>query len=108
MDVDTFEDFVKSHPSHIRRLLLECDLSDTSVKKVADSLYGTVGALSSGTDGGLSSGKGTFGYVWGDSLLSDILCRGKGHVPGSEDFQSSTRTELCGLFAPVTYLRLVI
>ena len=107
-DENTFKDFVKSQPLHIRRLLLECDLSDITARNVADLLYGKAGSLSSGTDGGLLSGKGTFGYAWGDSFLPDILCRGKGHVPGSEEFQSSTRTELCGLLASVTYLRLVI
>ena len=40
--------------------------------------------------------------------VDKLLPVGKGHVPGASLIMSSTRTELCGLFAAVTHLRLVV
>jgi ribonuclease HI len=52
---------------------------------------------------------GTFGFVWGvPNEVDKLLPVGKGHVPGASLIMSSTRTELCGLFAAVTHLRLVV
>ncbi len=65
--------------------------------------------LSGGTDGGLLNALGTFGFVWGDYTSGDEpLPIGKGHVPGDSLIMSSTRTELCGVFAALTHLRLVV
>jgi ribonuclease HI len=62
-----------------------------------------------GTDGGLLNGFGTFGYVWSDPNLDDeLLPFGRGHVPGASIIMSSTRTEMCGIFAALTHLRLVV
>jgi ribonuclease HI len=62
-----------------------------------------------GTDGGLLNGLGTFGYVWRDPNLDDeLLPIGMGHVPGASLIMPSTRTEMCGLFAALTHLRLVV
>jgi ribonuclease HI len=52
---------------------------------------------------------GTFGFVWGSpAAVDELLPVGKGHVPGESLIMSSTRTELCGLFAAITHLRLVV
>ena len=52
---------------------------------------------------------GTFGYVWGKpSAVDTLLPIGKGRVPGASLIMSSTRTEMCGLFAAITHLRLVV
>jgi ribonuclease HI len=45
--------------------------------------------------------------VWADSAASHTLMRGNGQVPGYSHGLSSTRSELCGIFAALTYLRLV-
>jgi hypothetical protein len=42
------------------------------------------------------------------NAVDTLLPVGKGHVPGASLIMSSTRTELCGLFAAVMHLRLVI
>jgi hypothetical protein len=62
-----------------------------------------------GTDGGLLNGLGTFVYVWSDSNQDDeLLPIDTGHVPGASLIMSSTRTEMCGLFAALTHLRLIV
>ena len=99
--------YVAQQPTHIQRMLRHCDLTD----KTAEMLVGLVYAgatLDSGTDGGLLNGLGTFGFVWGDPSTEAILAQGRGHVDGASCFMSSTRTELGGILAALTYLRLVI
>jgi ribonuclease HI len=62
-----------------------------------------------GTDSGLLNGLGTFGYLWSDpQLTGELLPFGMGHVPGASLIMSSTRTELCGIFATLTHLRLIV
>jgi hypothetical protein len=62
-----------------------------------------------GTDGGLLNGLGTFGCVWSDpQLKGELLPFGMGHVPGASLVMSSTRTEMCGIFASLTHLTLII
>jgi hypothetical protein len=62
-----------------------------------------------GTDGGLLNGLGTFGYVWSVPQLDGALLPfGMGHVPGASLIMSSTRTEMCGIFAALTHLRLIV
>jgi hypothetical protein len=52
---------------------------------------------------------GTFGFVWGNPRAVDkLLPIGKGHIPGASLIMSSTRMELCGIFAAITHLRLVV
>jgi hypothetical protein len=62
---------------------------------------------SSGWDGGLLNGLGTFGYVWANYSGSEIIVMGKGQVPGHTHGMSSTRTELCVIFAALLYLQMV-
>ena len=47
-------------------------------------------------------------YAWGDPVSQASIVLGWGHVPGSPTSMSSTRAELCGIFAAITHLRLVI
>jgi hypothetical protein len=63
-------------------------------------------SLSGGTNGGLLNGLGTFGFVWANYSSSQILMNGKGQVPGHTYGMSSTRTELYGILAALTYLNL--
>jgi hypothetical protein len=61
-----------------------------------------------GTDGGLLNGLGTFGYVWSDpQLKGELLPFGMG-VPGASLIMSSTRSEMCEIFAALTHLRLIV
>jgi hypothetical protein len=61
-----FSEYVAQQPHHVRRILRECDLSETATQKLL-SLICSPGSFSGGTDGGLLNGLGTFGYVWGGS-----------------------------------------
>jgi hypothetical protein len=61
-----------------------------------------------GTDGGLLNGEGTFGNLWAHPDDTTALVSGNGAVPGNPISMSSTRTELCSLFAALTHLRLII
>jgi hypothetical protein len=55
------------------------------------------------------NGLGTFGYVWIDpQLTGELLPFGMGHVPGASLIMFSTRTEMCGIFAALTHLRLIV
>ena len=105
----SFSEYVAQQPHHVRRLFRDCDLSESATQKVV-SLICSPGAFYGGTDGGLLNELGTFGFVWGTSRteVDKLLPVGKGHVPGASLIMSSTRTELCGLFAAVTHLRLVV
>lgn len=49
---------------------------------------------------------GTFGFVWSDG--NTLFASGKGHTTGGGDSTSSTRAELSGILAALTYLRLVL
>jgi ribonuclease HI len=105
----SFAEYVAQQPNHVRRLLSKCDLSETVTLKLVSLICSPGTTLSGGTDGGLLNGLGTFGFVWGKSTAVDeLLPVGEGHVPGASLIMSSTRTELCGLFAAITHLRLVV
>ena len=95
-----------TQPQHILSTLEHCDLSDNAAGLVADRIYSRT-PLEAGTDGGLLAGIGTFGFAWSNSRSHSILATGKGIVPGESHQTSSTRTELCGILASLTYLRLV-
>jgi hypothetical protein len=41
-------------------------------------------------------------------LNGELLPFGMGHVPGASLIMSSTRTEMCGIFAALTHLRLIV
>jgi hypothetical protein len=104
----SFSEYVSQQPAHLKRLLRDCDLSEIASQKLV-SLIRSPGSFCGGTDGGLLDGLGTFGFVWGKSSVDDeLLPSGKGHVPGASIIMSSTRTELCGLFAAITHLRLAV
>ena len=87
-------------------MLQYSDLSDAAAAAVARQLDSDA-SLSGGTDGGLLNGRGTFGFVWADYPSSSILVKGKGQVPGHTHGMSSTRAELCGIYAALVYLNLV-
>jgi hypothetical protein len=62
-----------------------------------------------GTDGGMKDDLGTFGFAWASSGANkQQFGQGKGRVPGTYLIMSSTRAELGGVFAALTYLRLII
>lgn len=65
-------------------------------------------SLFGGTDGDLLNGLGTFCFLWGSPELDNLILSGKGRVPGSSLIMSSKRKELCGIFAAMTYLWLVV
>ena len=104
-DPATFAEFVARQPSHISQLLQYSDVSEEGAQRMADVLQSS-GSLKCGTDGGALAGEGTFGFVW--AAARQFLADGCGRVPGRPYIMSSTRTELCGLLAAITYLRLVI
>ena len=101
----TFAEFVAAQEPHIADILLLSDLSDDMARSVSE-LVG-IPDLCSATDGGLMNGGGTFGFLWGSEDCNKIRRTGSGHVPGNAVTMSSTRAELCGIFASLTYLRLV-
>ena len=91
---------------YIARLLQQVDLSDDAALRLALQIF--LLSLNCSSDGGLIHNLGTFGYVWGDPASRSSLVLGRGHVPGSLSSMSSTRTELCGILAALTHLRLAI
>jgi hypothetical protein len=103
----SFVDFVNSQPVHIQLLLGAADLTDNTVAIVANRVF-TAEHLACGSDGGMLNGHGTFGFVWADCSSTDALISCRGQVPGHMIGMSSTRTELCGIFAAMCYVQLVI
>jgi ribonuclease HI len=91
-------------PAHISSMLKHCDLSDDSALATMDAMY--AGNLDIGSDGGMVDLQGTFGFVIGNSFLATTIATGGGNVPGAPVIMSSTRAELCGMFAAVTYVQL--
>jgi hypothetical protein len=107
-EATSFSEYVAQQPHHIKRLLRQCDLSEITTLKLV-SLINSKGLFYGGTDGGLLNELGTFGFVWGKpSGIDKLFSIGKGRVPGAPFIMSSTRAEMCGLFAAVTHLRLVV
>ena len=102
----SFEAYASSHEDHICNILQHTDLSDARAEVVAAQIHAET-PLFGGTDGGLMEGQGTFGFVWADNSRSKIMAKGKGHVPGHTHGMSSTRAELCGIFAALFYVQLV-
>ena len=96
----TFEEFVMCQETHIQLLLQHSDLSDGTAARIAQRLQ-EAKPMDCGTDGGLPYGIGTFGYAWADPETRTTLATGKGIVPGYKKGMSSTRAELCGIFAAV-------
>jgi hypothetical protein len=76
-----------------------CDLSEDMALSTARTLYES--NIDVDSDGGMINLEGSFGFQ-----LGSMLMKGKGL--GSTVIMSSTRVELCGIFAVVTYLHLVI
>ena len=106
-EAQTFAEYVAAQPQHIRRILIDCDLSATTASTMVEKLY-ECDTISIGTDGGLLAKIGTFGYVFGDQMSMDSWATGKGYVNGAVSNMSSTRAELAGIFAALTHIRLVV
>jgi len=104
---NTFAEYVAAQAHHIRQTLANCDLSSTSAETTIEKLY-ECDRLSIGTDGGLLDKIGTFGFVFGDPASLDTWATGNGYATGANNNMSSTRTELAGVFAALTYLRLIV
>ena len=102
----SFDEFVSNQEEYILQTMAYSDQSDETALRIVQQLY-QARRIVAGTDGGLLNGDGTFGYVWADPETREILARGQGNVPGQPVSMSSTRTELCGLFAALTHIRLV-
>ena len=102
----TFRNYVVHQEPHIARLLHHADLSDAAALQLANQISAC--SIDCGSDGGLLHDLGTFGYIWGDEASQSSVGLGRGQVPGSPISMSSTRTELCGILASLTHLRLVI
>jgi hypothetical protein len=77
-----FSEYVATQPGHIRRLLRDCDLTDSGASTLVEAIYSTK-SLFGGTDGGLLNGLGTFGFLWGSPELDNLILSGKGRVSGS-------------------------
>ena len=105
-NIHNFASFVQNQAPHIQSILQHSDLSDNSALLIANHIRQSL-PLSCGSDGGIPQGRGTFGFVWADPTTSSILGKGNGVVPGYSEGMSSTRAKLCGIFAALTYLRLV-
>ena len=103
----SFSDYIHLQPPHVQRLLQQCDVSDDTVRALVDLLYEGKD-VDGATDGGLADSVGTFGFVCGDACSMTILSKGCGQVEGGSTFMSSTRTELAGMLALATYLRLAV
>ena len=103
----SFVEFVHQQPAHIVKLLRYCDLSDATAQAIATQIL-EARKLEGASDGGLKSDRGTFGFVWANPSAKAILADAMGTVPGNKDVLSSTRSELCGYLAAITYVRLVI
>jgi hypothetical protein len=115
VEATSLSEYVAQQPKHVRRILSDvrrilsdCDITETATQKLV-SLLRSPGPVYGGTDGGLLNGLGTFGFVWGNISEANALYPiGKGHVPGAPLIMSSTRTEIAGLFAAITHLHLVV
>ena len=105
-DAQSFQAYVASQATYIRTILKNADLSDKSAAAVAATVN-SANPLHCGSDGGLLNGIGTFGFVWANSSSQEVIASGKGYVPGHTIGMSSTRAELCGIFAALIYLELV-
>jgi len=103
----TFAEYVAAQPEHVQRILENCDLSTATAQTTAEKVY-ECGNISIGTDGGLLDEIGTFGYVFGDHESTETYATGKGYVNGASSNMSSTRAELAGVFAALTYMRLIL
>ena len=103
----SFEASVQCQLEHIWKTLAYADLLEESTQRVVAQIYGQR-RLAAGTDGGLLNRYGTFGYVWANPEDREVLTSSCGEVPGQGVSMSSTRTELCSLFAALTYMRLTI
>ena len=105
-DCGLFAAFIQTQEAHIRNLLQHIDLSDTTAAVMVSNIL-TSAPMNCGSDGGLLNDRGTFGYVWANRSTQDILASGNGNVPGHNIGMSSTRTELCGVYAALCYVQLV-
>ena len=83
------------------------DLWDKMAHLVSETVYSSQ-HLHTGMDGRLLNGVGTFGFIWGSPSTRTVIATGKGHVPSDEHNISLACTELCGIFASLTYLRLIV
>ena len=102
-----FSDYVDRQPPHIRKLLADCDKSEDACQALLQCLLHNR-FITGGSDGGLKDFDGTFGFAWGDYQTQMIYASGSGWVPGLKHTMSSTRTELCGILAALTFVRLVM
>ena len=103
----TFTEYVLKQEAHIQQILGYSDKTEDTAAKVAQHLYCAKNIVA-GTDGGLLNGNGTFGYVWAQQDSMTMLASGNDKVPGHPVSMSSTRTEMCSLFAALTHVCLVI
>jgi hypothetical protein len=96
---------VARQASYIWTILKHANLSNETAAAVAATVE-SEHPLHCGSDGGLLNGIGTFGFVWANASSREVLASGKGYVPGHIVGMSSTRAELCGIFAALIYLEL--
>ena len=102
-----FWEFIQLQPPHIHSLLGNCSTDEDSAQKLLARLLHSA-YVDAGADGGLVQDVGTFGFVLGDSSTGLIVIEGNGRVPGGAFPISSTRSELCGVLACLSYLRLLL
>ena len=89
------------------QLLRFCSLDTESVATLLTALLHS-GTLDAGSDGGLPNDVGTYGFRFGDPTTRMLYIEGKGLVPGGSVSITSTRAELCGMFACLSFLRLLL
>lgn len=102
----SFAAFIASQPRNIQRLLFRCALDPAAIHPVVSAIeYGA--AILGASDGGLKLGTGAFGWVWSIDGGLSVCSFGAGPSDTTRTDQSSTRTEIEGIFAALTFLRLV-
>ena len=106
-NITTFKEYIADQDPHIHQLLNDVDLSDTTARALSDMSYATQD-LHTGTDSGLLNDVRTFGFIWGDLATRTNITKGKGHVTSEASNTSLAHTELCGIFASLTYLHLIM
>jgi hypothetical protein len=65
VEATSFSEYVARQPKHVRRILSDCDLTETVTQKLVSLLHSS-GPVYGGTDGGLLNELGTFDFVWGE------------------------------------------
>lgn len=105
-DLSSFAAYIAQQPRMIQRLLFRCATDPAAIHPLVSAIeYGA--SILGASDGGLKFGTGAFGWVWSvDGGLSSCTS-GAGPSDTAPTYHSSTRTEIEGIFAALTFIRLL-